>query len=69
MKVKDLINKLKTMPQDYDVRIEYDKSLKEMEEMSAEDFLVNFWIDSVELHQHGASGYEEFGEVVIRGTE
>jgi hypothetical protein len=69
MKVKDLIEKLKVMPMDYDVRIEYDKSLKEMEEMSAEDFLVNFWIDSVELHKHGSSGYEEFGEVVIRGTE
>ena len=66
MKVKDLIEKLRVMPMDYDVRIEYDKSLKEMEEMSAEDFLVNFWVDKVNVYD--GSGYE-FGEVVIVGGE
>ena len=69
MRVKELINKLKTMPQDYDVRIEYDVSLKEMEEMTPEDFLINFWVDGVECFRQGSSGYEDFGEVVIRGSE
>ncbi len=32
-------------------------------------YLTNFWVDSIEVHEVGSSGYEENGEVIIVGSE
>lgn len=59
MQVGDIIKILKRYPQDYDVRIFYNNSLDE----------TNFWVDSIEIHELGSSGYEQNGEVIIVGSE
>lgn len=70
MQVGDIVKILQRYPQDYDVRIFYNKSLEELDDMTKDDiYLTNFWVDSIEVHELGASGYEENGEVVIIGSE
>jgi hypothetical protein len=70
MIVKDLIKKLKAVPQDYDVRIFYKLSMEDLEDMTDDDiYFTNFWVDKVEVHGLGASGYETNGEVIIIGDQ
>jgi hypothetical protein len=70
MIVKDLIKKLKAVPQDYDVRIFYKLSMEDLEDMTDNDiYFTNFWVDGVEVHGLGASGYETNGEVIITGDQ
>jgi hypothetical protein len=70
MIVKDLIKKLKGVPQDYDVRIFYKLSMENLEDMTDDDiYFTNFWVDEVEVHGLGASGYETNGEVIIIGDQ
>ena len=64
MKVYQLIEKLKQLPKNYEVRI--DSNINN----TIEDYdPVNYWVYNVELHRKGASGYEVMGEVVILGSE
>ena len=70
MKVYQLIKKLQALPKNYDVRIDYNLSLNDLDDMSLDDIrLTNYWVDSVEFHEKGSSGYEDFGEVIILGSE
>ena len=70
MQVGDIVKILKRYPQDYDVRVFYNKSLDELHDMTKDDiYFTNFWVDSIEIHELGSSGYEENGEVIIVGSE
>ena len=70
MQVGDIVKILKRYPQDYDVRIFYNLSLDELDSMTVEDIgMTNFWVDSIEIHELGSSGYEQNGEVIIVGSE
>jgi len=70
MKVYQLINKLKDLPKDYDIRIDYNLSRDDIENMSIDDIrLTNYWASDVEIIRKGSSGYEDFGEVIILGSE
>lgn len=70
MQVGDIVKILKRYPQDYDVRIFYNLSMDELESMNVDDlWSINFWVDSIEIHELGSSGYEENGEVIIVGSE
>jgi hypothetical protein len=70
MKVYQLINKLKDLPKDYDIRIDYNLSHDDIENMSVDDLrLTNYWARDVEIIRKGSSGYESFGEVIILGSE
>ena len=70
MKVYQLIKKLQALPKNYDVRIDYNLSLNDLDNMSLDDIrLTNYWVDSIEFHEKGSSGYECNGEVVILGSE
>ena len=47
MKVYQLINKLKNLPRDYDVRIDYNLSY---DDTNIDDIrLTNYWVDSIEF--------------------
>ena len=66
-KTNKLINKLKKLPKTYDVRIDYNLSY---DDTNIDDIrLTNYWVDSIEFHEKGSSGYECNGEVVILGGE
>lgn len=66
MIVSQLIKKLQDLPQDYSVRIEYCLS---DDTMDMNDIIHNnYWVDSIELHKRGSSGYPN-GEIVILGGE
>jgi hypothetical protein len=73
MIVKELIKLLKQLPKDcqeLDVRVFYNKSYKELDEMTKDDiYFTNFWLDSIEVHATGSSGFEEYGEVILIGSE
>lgn len=58
MKVRDLIEVLRQLPEDYDVRLIADS-----------DDDANIWLHSVECHAQGNSGYELHGEVILLGSE
>jgi len=66
MKVYQLIEKLKQLPKNYDVRIDYNINIRDV---VLDDLLLNYWVNEIELHKKGSSGYEDFGEVVILGSE
>jgi cellulose synthase/poly-beta-1,6-N-acetylglucosamine synthase-like glycosyltransferase len=59
MKVKELIEKLKQMPQDLEIRVVNDN--REDEE--------NEWVYEVEFSEKGQSGYELYGEVRLLTNE
>jgi len=59
MKVKELIEKLKQMPQDLEIRVVNDN--REDEE--------NEWVYKVEFSEKGQSGYELYGEVRLLTNE
>ena len=70
MQVGDIVKILQRYPQDYDVRVFYNKSLDELNDMTKDEiYLTNFWVDSIEVRELASSGYEENGEVVIIGSE
>ena len=69
MKVYQLIKKLQALPKNYDVRIDYNLSLNDLDNMSLDDVrLTNYWVDKVECVKAGSLGYE-FGEVIILGSQ
>jgi len=59
MNVKELIEKLKQMPQDLEIRVVNDN--REDEE--------NEWVYKVEFSEKGQSGYELYGEVRLLTNE
>ena len=59
MNVKELIEKLKQMPQDLEIRVVNDN--REDEE--------NEWVYEVEFSEKGQSGYELYGEVRLLTNE
>lgn len=59
MNVKELIEKLKQMPQDLEIRVVHDNREDESNE----------WVYEVEFSEKGQSGYELYGEVRLLTTE
>ena len=59
MKVKQLIETLKIMPQESIVRVQEGEEGKES----------NYWVKYVQSNDKGTSGHEEEGEVIIVGDE
>ncbi len=59
MNVKELIEKLKQMPQDLEIRVVHDNREDE----------ANEWVYEVEFSEKGQSGYELYGEVRLLTTE
>lgn len=55
MKVKEIIEKLKTVDQELHLRVE--------------NSVDNLWVFDVEEHNTGSSGYEIEGEIVLLITE
>ena len=68
MMVKELIKLLKQLPKDcqeLDVRVFYDCKEEEL----GDNYNTNFWVDKIEVHATGSSGYELNGEVLLIGSE
>lgn len=68
MIVRDLIKLLKQLPKDcqeLDVRVFYNCK----EEDLGDNYHTNFWVDGIEVHSTGSSGYELNGEVILIGSE
>jgi cellulose synthase/poly-beta-1,6-N-acetylglucosamine synthase-like glycosyltransferase len=59
MNVKELIEKLKQMPQDLEIRVVHDNREDE----------ANEWVYEVEFSEKGQSGYELYGEVRLLTSE
>ncbi len=59
MNVKELIEKLKQMPQDLEIRVVHDNREEE----------VNEWLYELEFSKKGQSGYELQGEVRLLTSE
>tara|TARA_R100000278_G_scaffold120796_1_gene103579 strand:+ start:214 stop:393 length:180 start_codon:yes stop_codon:yes gene_type:complete len=59
MNVKELIEKLKKMPQDLEIRVVHDNREDE----------ANEWVYEIELSEKGHSGYELYGEVRLLTSE
>ena len=59
MKVKELIEKLKQMPQDLELRVVNDNREDE----------ANEWVHEVEFSEKGQSGYELYGEIRLLTCE
>ena len=57
MTVKELIEALSKVPQDLMVRAEA--------EVTVADDTTNYWVQGLEVHETGSSGYELNGEVVL----
>ena len=59
MNVKQLIEKLKKLPQDLPIRVEpIDENVEE-----------NVWVYDLEICEKGQSGYEVSGEVILLTSE